>query len=450
MSKLRLLLVLLVAVAMASCSTDSDSTSSSNDYCYISSVVLGTVKRKTNTVNTSVLGSNYIMTINHRTGIIENRDSLPYGCQTDAVLVNITFDGSVLTYREKGTNAAFNAYNSTDSLDLTKPLEFYLTSNDSQTGRYYTLKVNVHQQEGDSLYWSKCQDASVPFGGSTSMKAFLWGSELLVLEAKASGIMLARRSGLEPSGTWTETATTGLPATADVQSLRWYLNTLYLSTADGSIYTSEDGSTWQQKGTTMAEGLTLAAVSSQYFYAISNGKILRSQDATTWEEDLTDQADALIPQSDVRSLTLQQANGNTRIVLLGQRDDTDHAVVWNKMWNESEPEQDAPWTFFPLSADNTIPCPRLKDLCLLPYDNMCIAFGGPSADNQHEALDAMYISQDYGITWRPSTEFRLPADLKGTEGSITGLIDENHFIWIITEQQVWRGRLNRLGFAQQD
>ena len=67
----------------------------------------------------------------------------------------------------------------------------------------------------------------------------------------------------------------------------------------------------------------------------------------------------------------------------------------------------------------------------------------------HKALDAMFISQDYGITWRTSTELHMPIQLEGIEGCITSTVDKNNFIWIITNAQVWRGRLNRLGFAQQ-
>ncbi len=88
--------------------------------------------------------------------------------------------------------------------------------------------------------------------------------------------------------------------------------------------------------------------------------------------------------------------------MVGQREESEHAVVWNKMWNDSETEQTAEWIYFPISPDNTIPCPRLNHLNLLPYDGKCFAFGGASTDGTHEALDVLYVSQDYGITWRPS------------------------------------------------
>mgnify|MGYP003306130358 FL=1 len=133
--------------------------------------------------------------------------------------------------------------------------------------------------------------------------------------------------------------------------------------------------------------------------------------------------------------------------MIGQREQD--AVVWNKMWNKSENETTTKWTYFPNSPDNTTPCPRLQHFNLLKYDSNCIAFGGSTLDNSCKALDALYISQDYGITWRPSTELHLPIQLEGIEGCIASAVDKNNFIWVITNAQVWRGRLNRLGFEQQ-
>lgn len=443
------LLLLAIPFFVASCSKDDNTVSSSNDYCYIKSVTLGTVKRKVGTISSSFPGSYYAMTINLRDNTIENRDSLPFGSQLDRVIATITFDGSILSYREKGSDSEWSVYNSTDSLDLTKPLELRLTSNDNQSSRIYTFKVNVHKLEGDSLQWNKCEAEVSELAHMTDMKAFTLNDKLMVLGQKTSSIVLAERTSNEVQSTWNETVTTGLPATVDLQTLRNQAETLYLSTSDGKIFTSTNATDWQQVGTTYAAGLTLVEKTEDFFYALSEGKLLRSADASVWEEETLDTEATLLPQSEIRALTVQQANGNTRIVMVGQRDDSDNAVVWNKMWNFSEPEQTAEWIYFPISPDNKIPCPKLNYLNLLPYDGKCIAFGGTSIDGTHQALDVLYVSQDYGITWRPSAEIHIPEALKGSEGCITSTVDYNYFIWIITNAQVWRGRLNRLGFAQQ-
>ena len=456
----RLLALLVVTLLVASCYKDSDITTV-NDYCYIKSVTLGTVKRKTATLNTTFSGSTYHMTINQRTGIIENREKLPYGSQLSAVLATIAFDGSLLTYRVDGSNGPWTAYNSTDSLDLTSPLELFLVGNDYDSNRKYKLKVNVHDQEGDSLYWNKCEENVPSLTGLTDMKAFILDDKLMVIGNNGTDITIAERSGIEANGTWKivndNEHPTNLPITADLQTLRQQEGTLYLSTSDGRIFSSSDANTWVQVGDTYDAALTLIEKTKDYFYAISasENKLLRSSDAIDWShvEKLDTKADSL-PTHDIRALSAEQANGNTRIVLVGQRDAAteedkpkyNHGFVWNKMWNESEKEEEAEWIFFPLSSDNTIPCPRLQYFNMLPYDGKCIAFGGASSDGKHKALDAMYISQDYGITWRPDDELHMPFDLKGIEDCIASAVDKNNYIWIITNAQVWRGRLNRLGF----
>ena len=73
------LLLLAIPFFVASCSKDDNTVSTSNDYCYIKSVTLGTVKRKVGTISSSFPGSYYAMTINLRDNTIENRDSLPFG-----------------------------------------------------------------------------------------------------------------------------------------------------------------------------------------------------------------------------------------------------------------------------------------------------------------------------------------------------------------------------------
>ena len=455
------LLLLTLSFLILSCSKD-DGATAYNDYCYIKSVTLGTVKRTIekrdrkdrtiiiNTISTTFSGSAFAMTIDQRNNIIENRDSLPYGSQLSAVLATINFDGSMVSYREKGSESGWTAYNSTDSLNLTKPLELYTVSNDNQSHRIYTFKVNVHKQEGDSLYWDMCENEVAPLSDMIDMKAFILDNKLMVLGEKTSGIILAERSGVEAQGSWEESATTGLPLTADLQTLHQYAGTLYLSTSEGNILSSTDARTWQQVGSPHTAALTLVEKTADYFYAISENKLLRSADAIDWshEEKLDTKADSL-PAYGIRALTMQQANGNSRIVMVGQNNDYPNNVVWNKMWNQCELEMDAEWYYFPFSSDNKIPCPRLGFLNLLPYDGKCIAFGGVSADNKHKALDLMYISEDYGITWRPSSDLHLPIELEGIEGCIASTVDKNNYIWIITNAQVWRGRLNRLGFAQQ-
>jgi len=457
-----LLMLLTLSFLISSCSNDEDTTPD-NDYCYIKSVTLGTVNRKIDrydrqgnhigTVNASFSGSTYAMSVNQRTGVIENIDSLPFGSQLSAVLATITFEGSVLNYQN--SNGEWIAYNTEDSLDLSKLLQLQLTSNNGASKRAYSIKINVHQQEGDSLYWKQCEKDVTPLLGMTDMKSFVKDDKLMVLGQKTTGIVLAERSGIEAEGSWGIEQSTNLPATADLQTIHQHADKLYISTTDGDILSSIDAKSWTQEGNTYSAPLTLIEKSDNYFYAISGGKLLRSADAITWEEDKANSeafSDAeYLPDAGIRAMTVVQANGSSRIIMLGQRTGSANTVVWNKTWNKGwdVSEADAEWMYFLLSPDNNKLCPRLNYLNLLSYDGKSFAFGGASLDDTHKALDAIYISQDYGLTWHPDTEYHMPIQLEGIDECITSVVDKNHYIWIITKAQVWRGRLNRLGFAQQ-
>ena len=76
--------------------------------------------------------------------------------------------------------------------------------------------------------------------------------------------------------------------------------------------------------------------------------------------------------------------------------------------------------------------------------------GGESKDGEIEALERFYVSQDNGLTWWRLQTILPPADLRGVGGHLTATVDENNFIWLFAGSKVYRGRLNRLGFARPD
>ena len=472
---IRWCLTLLILPLIASCQAG-DETRPTNDYCYIKSATLGMVKRITykrnvqgtviDETSTSYSASDFVLTINQLSNTIENHDSLPYGSQLSKVLVNIAFDGQMILYREKGSEGGWSAYASTDSMNLEKPLELFVQANDGGSNRTYTLKVNVHKQEGDSLYWHKTEENMLQATNITDIKAFTFNHQLKALYQDGTSVFLAERSSLDAEGSWQEQPATGLPSETDLHTLCKCNGMLYISTTDGHIYSSSDAANWSQVSAINATGLALIGVSSalatekndSVLYALSNGQILYSKDAATWQQDKIDAAADKLPVSCTRALRVTQKNGNERILMLGNNATNDSVRIWNKMWNAYEPEigsaenpeAGAEWMYIPSSKDNKSPCPVLDEFCMIAYDGECYAFGGKSLNgNDYKAFENMWSSPDYGITWRISTSLHLPFPLIGSTENITATVDDNNFIWIITNTQVWRGRLNRLGFARQ-
>ena len=434
-----------------------------DDYCYIWEVSLGSLKRETVVLNSSgedttiistYTGSEYPMTINQRTQTIENVDSLLYGTNLRAVLIDISFTGSRLAYRAKDdTEGDWLVYNSTDSMDLRKPVELLLVANDGLSSRVYTLQLNVHKQEGDSLYWNKA-DAAVPqLQGMSQQRAIIVGGNLAVLGKKADAVTLVERTA---DGAWNEIPT-NLPAETNVETVVKQNNVFFVSTTEGDIYTTTNGKDWVKKDISQHPGMVLAGATPDYLYALMDGELYRcdarEQGEWKFQPEALDESSVYLPSKDVKTLLMQQTNGSQRMVMLGNRtDDNDKtSVVWNKMWNDDTAEGEAIWMFLNQTEDNKCTLPQLEHLNLIQYDDKCMAFGGASVTGRgtNKAMDALYVSEDYGISWHKDTEWHLPAQLKGVEGPISSVVDDNNVIWIIANGEVWRGKLNRLDFEQQ-
>lgn len=439
-------LIVCLPLLMGSCMKEEEK--ELDDYCYISAVSLGMVNRAQmsgdSCISTTYSGTYFPMTINHKTLTIENRDSLLYGSNLSAVLVSITFDGGYLAYRTKteAGDGQWSEYSSSDSMDLSAPVELYLMSNDARSSRIYTLKVNVHQQEGDSLYWTRVDSLAdgTGFAAMSETKAVVLDGKLTVLGKKDAEYVVGKRSELKPVGEWSF-STTDLPEDALLNTLVQRDDVLYLSTTDGKILSSSDAETWNTSGQ-MEAGMQLMAVTPDRYYAVGNGKILSSEDATGWsvQEQLDSSSDSL-PSSVIGTLMFEQANGNTRMVTLGHRQESASTkmAIWNKMWNSTLAEENAEWMFVNWTRENRNLLPVMQNTNLLGYDGKCLAFGGD--------MKTVYLSSDYGITWRRDSGIRLPRGLAGVETPVTSAVDADNVIWIIGDNQVWRGRLNKLGFA---
>jgi hypothetical protein len=160
-----LLATLFLPTFLTSCVKDNDDTTELSEQCYISAFSLGNLKRsmygKTSAGMDSIYtstysGSGYSMTIDHRNLTIENYDSLLVRSRLDKVTVSVTFVGTLVWRKANPTTAEeekWTTYNSKDSLNLTEPLHFRVFSETGNSSRTYTLKVNVHQQNGDSTTW---------------------------------------------------------------------------------------------------------------------------------------------------------------------------------------------------------------------------------------------------------------------------------------------------------
>lgn len=446
------LLLLLVPAIFVSCMKEEEEPVLS-DECFISDVSLGSVKRAFHVTdslgNDSIYfstfsGSNFAMTIDQRSLTIENRDSLLYNSILTSVLVDITYEGLFLMYRPAAdTTAAWVTYNNTDSLDVSQPLQLFVGSQSGLATRVYTLKVNVHQVEGDSMTWD-CVEKDVPgLSDMAEPRATVFDHKLCVLGKTTSGVKMGVRSGLQTTGEW-KWQNTNLPLAAMTETLQERNDSLFVSTSEGTLYSSADGVEWNVLGATVS-GLKLLALTDRFYYALVDGTVCRSDNGVEWHPEPLDDNPNLLLVHRAQSLCYSQNNGNTRIFVCGTCSPDDRrCTVWSKMWTPLDAEEACGWTYFVPTKENPYTCPVLEDMVLLPYDGRTIAFGG--AGDGMRALEKIFVTNDHGITWKEDGLLHLPSALLGVSGPIAATVDEHNFIWIIADNQVWRGRLNRLGF----
>jgi hypothetical protein len=311
----------------------------------------------------------------------------------------------------------------------------------------------VHKLEGDSLYWKKA-DAAVPqLQGLTQQRAVLLQGNPAVLGRNGDAVKFVERTA---EGVWAESSV-NLPLTADVQTLTKKGDSLFVSTSEGDIYTTTDGKDWQRINAPQRTGLVLAGASASGLYALTADGLYRCSEngagEWTFQPESLDEGPSCLPSEAVRLLQISQSDGSQRLVLAGNRADAanNSTVVWNKTWNSETPEAEAAWMYMNQTEDNKRTLPQLEYLNLIQYDGKCLAFGGASVAGKgsHVAMDALYISEDYGISWQQDDEMRLPAQLKGVSGPVSSVVDDNNVIWIIANGEVWRGKLNRLDFLRQ-
>jgi hypothetical protein len=166
-------------------------------------------------------------------------------------------------------------------------------------------------------------------------------------------------------------------------------------------------------------------------------------DGATWNEELLDDDISLLP-TDNYSYTARALRTNNellRIGLFGTNATSNYAVAWTKIIDTTNAALNDGWSFVDAAGDTRYVAPKLQGLTVVDYDDTDYAFG--QADDG--TMSTPLRSLDGGITWKASTAVTFPEIATGMPFSITK--DNDNFLWIVDKDgQIWRGRINRLGW----
>lgn len=467
MKRILLPFVILLSVIFlcASCLDDSNDT----DFVYyedtaISGFSLGTLNRYLHTTSStgedsiyrvSVTGSNYKFYIDQMKHEIYNVDSLPVGTDNAHVICNITSKNSGLIVIKDMDSDTLRYYSETDSIDFTKTREISVYDMAGTGKRTYKVNVNVHNEYGDSLKWNlMCSDNAL--GSLKAMKALHCNGNLFVFGTDGT-YTYAFRSDEADGSTWTQlTYNFNHPVPAkDYDNVAVKDGYIYML-SNGMLMKTADGGNWEQVYSGK-EITRLVGAGSKKLYALDgNGGIKWSEDGTAWTAETLDGAKGKLPDADICFATVPlNTNAQTeRMVMVGnhaQKDGADDmaALVWSKL-EEYAPNSDShSWIFYENTEKKLLP--RLENLVMQYYDGRLVAFGGKERDGgEAKAFGQFYVSKDNGLTWAEDSQFYFPEGFSSNDGIFAFVKGKDNFIWIICggTGQVWRGRINRLGWKE--
>ena len=187
--------------------------------------------------------------------------------------------------------------------------------------------------------------------------------------------------------------------------------------------------------------------SSKEIYALSNDNklMVRQKDGSTWEEDLLDESSALFYD--------EVAENTDYVVLVGNRSVENYpqepvAMVWRKIVDNAPYAPKGRWTYMGQMRDERYALPRLEHLQVAEYNDCIIAIGGKGLGGSTASpYNCIYESRDYGITWKKSSVFTMPAmkELSAEHPSVN-MVSDGWYLWLQgqTTGEVWRGLLNTL------
>ena len=404
------------------------------------------VNGKDTTLSKGVVGSNYPFIINQNEGLIYNPDSLPVGTDVSKVVVGITADTQGI-YIVAETDSLWEE---TDSLNFENPIQFKVLAEIGSFGRTYTAKINVHQQEPDSLNWTK-MGTNFP-KTIQKQKAVYTNNCIYVFAEEDKQVVMTKATD---GKNWSEPAAIDITTKADYSSVMVWDNQFYIL-AENDLYSSTNGLQWIKVESGQKIAKLLANIYTEHSHKIigvdSENYYIESKDGIVWNRH--EAMPVEFPNNHISSVsyTLDTNNQLGRVILIGDNGiETDTITsVWTTLSTESH------WTDLSVEGQNYA-CPKLENSQLIQYNNQLYMFGGSGQYNgKKQPFEYFYASQDDGISWEAITEkIMFPQEFKTlyeeAEGNYSCVVDAQQFIWIMWSQtgEVWRGRINKFGFEKQ-
>ena len=383
---------------------------------------------------------------------IYNKDSLPKEVDITRVVTSISADNAV--YYEK--NGKDTIWSSADSLDFTnnitlKVMAYSKIQNNFVFGEPYTVTLNVHKLNPDSLVWKHFGDKKFENNSIlTEQKAIYNNEEIYVFGKTANGEFKVNKASVTRgniTSDWEEVAIN----TTDVN--------IYSATAlNGKIYyiANDELYTLENQGTKVGNltGLTnILCVSNNNLmvYKKAENEIVsidsEGNELSEGKSKFVNGYDLKERLSAISTPSLHNSSLWRTIVMTNDNDGTVETDTTANVF--SYISSDTEWVKYQPNYPTI--CPNQENISMISYDGKLFAYG--------EKFDYFYSSTDNGLNWKKEEEYMLFPDKQKESsisletyrngGSYSTVSEENgnkgSFIWFIWQDgSMTRACLNRL------
>jgi hypothetical protein len=253
---------------------------------------------------------------------------------------------------------------------------------------------------------------------------------------------------------WTEIALSGFPGKAVISQITGYEDALYVRDAEGLLYRSFDGQAWSQVANAPSVRTLLGFIPENRTGSESVLSAILNVDGTlrfaTMNKDMEwrtgSEVPASFPLSGFGTLNYEVMYQPYLAVSSGRDGNSKLSnVLWSTMNGLS---------WIPFTKEQAAFSAR-EGVALFYYDDLFYITGG--IDESGTALNDLYYSKDRGISWRQDTTIHaMPEDYRA-RGFSSVVVDKNNFVLLFGGKagrdtnilsELWRGRINRLGFGK--
>lgn len=390
---------------------------------------------------------------------IYNKDSLPKEVDVTKVLASISADNGAIYYVNK--NGKDSLWTSADSLDFTNEVTFKVMAyselqNKFVFGKPYTVKVNVHKLNPDSLVWKHFGDKKFAEGVTfTEQKAVYMNEDLYVFgktENDEIKVFKAHvlRGNLEEWNEITPTNTQNI----NIYSATAFNNDIYYVEEANADANGKLCKLLNNPGVVKSiEGLSnLISVSNGNLLAYNktDNKVItinaNGEAVTDGESSFVSGYDLSRRFSAISTESTHNSNIWRTVVMTNDNDGTTVTDTTANVFNYIS--SDKVWTKFQPNYPTT--CPNQGNISMISYDGKLFAYG--------EEFDNFYSSTDNGLNWKKEEDYMIfPTEEENNmslttyrnRGSYSTVVEDNgnkgSFIWFIWKDgTATRTCLNRL------